>query len=100
LADSLATIPNDQHRTDGVALGVEVADRIIADHVNDLPFQNDTNYTYVDVPGAYRATFPDFTSPPFSPGYGHCKPWCMLNGSQFRAARGPLGYRQIGNLIH
>jgi hypothetical protein len=100
LTDSLAGLPNDQHRTDGVALGVQVADRVIADHVNDLPFQNDTDYIYSSTPGAYRPTFPDFTSPPFSPGYGHCKPWCMLNGSQFRAARGPLGYRQIGNLIH
>lgn len=100
LADSLAVLPNDLNRTRGVDLGVEVADRVLADHAGDMPFATDTTYVYQNVPGAYQPTFPDYTTPPFNPGWGNVKPWCMLHGSQFRNSRGPLGYNNIGNLIH
>lgn len=100
LGESLSRLTDDQHRADGVALGIEVADRVLANHAGDVPFATDTAYVYQNVPGAYQPTFPDFTSPPFNPGWGHVKPWCMLHGAQFRPARGPLGYNNIGNLIH
>lgn len=102
LADSLAGLPADQYTAAGVAVGVEVGNRVFEDHADDAPFANDTNYVYESpsVAGAYQPTAPDFTSPPFSPGWGNCKPWCMTHGSEFRASRGPLGYRQMGNLIH
>lgn len=99
LADSLARIPNGAGKDRGVALGVTVADKVINSHAGDQPYANDTNYQYANVPGAYEPTFPDFTSPPFSPGWGHVKPWCMLRGSQFRPTSGPLGYRKMESLI-
>lgn len=99
LATSLGEIPDGPNKDAGIAVGVAVAEKVIASHAGDEPYANDTNYVYGTGPGAYQATFPSFRSPPFSPGWGHVKPWCMLHGSQFRAARGPLGYKKIGNLI-
>lgn len=99
LASSLATVPAGTARDNGVALGVQVADLVLADHAGDAPFANDTTYVYANIPGAYEPPAPTFTDPPFSPGWGHTKPWCMLTGSQFRAARGPLGYRNVTPLI-
>lgn len=99
LANSLTQVPDGQNENDGIAVGIEVADKIIADHLGDTPALNDTNYVYQDIVGAYQPTFPDFTTPPFNPGWTHCKPWCMLSSTQFRAKRGPLGYAKMGNLL-
>jgi hypothetical protein len=99
LADTLAEVPDGAAETKGVELGVSVATKVLADHGGDDPFATDTNYVYANVPGGYQPTFPDFLSPPMNPGWGHCKPWCMLTGSQFRATRGPLGYAKMGNLL-
>lgn len=99
LADSLAQVPDGVGENNGVAVGIEVADKIIAAHAVDEPAMNDTNYVYQDIPGAYQPTFPDFTQPPFNPGWTHCSTWCMLSSEQFRARRGPLGYAKMGNLI-
>ena len=99
LAASLAQIPAGPGRDAGIAVGRQVADRVIADHTGDAPFAADTNYVYGSGPGAYQPTFPDFTSPPFNPGWGHVKPWCMLHGSQFRPDHGPMGYSTMADLI-
>jgi hypothetical protein len=99
LADSLADLPAGAGIANGVAVGVEVAEKIIAEHVGDQPAMNDTNYVYENTVGAYQPTFPDFTSPPFNPGWTHCKPWCMAGSQQFRAKRGPLGYKVMANLL-
>jgi hypothetical protein len=99
LNSSLAQIPAGPSRDAGVAAGSEVAARVVADHSDDQPFMTDTNYVYGTGPGAYQPTFPDFTTPPFSPGWGHCKPWCMVSGDQFRPKRGPLGYTVMSQLI-
>lgn len=99
LTDSLAQIPDGPGQTNGVAVGIAVADKVIADHAGDDPALNDTNYVYQSTVGAYQPTFPDFTTPPFNPGWTHCKPWCMAASTQFRARRGPLGYAVIGNLL-
>jgi hypothetical protein len=96
---SLAQIPAGPSRDAGVAAGSAVAARVLADHADDQPFMTDTNYVYGTGPGAYVPTYPDYTSPPFSPGWGHCKPWCMLTGDQFRPTRGPLGYTVMSDLI-
>ena len=96
---SLAQIPAGPGRDAGVAVGELVADHLIADHASDTPYATDTNYVYVNVPGSYQPTFPDFTHPPFSPGWGQVKPWCMLNGSQYRPVNGPMGYTNINDLV-
>lgn len=99
LAASLAQIPAEQGRDAGVAYGRLVANAIIADHAGDAPFANDTAYTYENVPGAYRPPAPFNVDPPFTPGWGHVKPWCMLHGAAFRPAVGPMGYTNITNLL-
>lgn len=99
LADSLAQIPDGVGENNGVAIGVAVADKIIDKYSADQPALNDVNYTYAGTPGAYAPTFPDFTQPPFNPGWTKCATWCMLSSEQFRAKRGPLGYAKMGNLM-
>jgi hypothetical protein len=98
LSAELAQIPAGVSRDAGLAVGAAVAAEVISDHSVDAPAMNDNNYVYLNVPGAYQPTFPDFTTPPFNPGWGHCKPWCMLSGDQFRPV-GPLGYRHVSNML-
>lgn len=99
LAQSLAEVPDGPSEDRGVALGVRVADKVLADRAADTPYMTGTDYTLQNVPGAWRPTFPDFTFPPMTPACGGCKPWCMLTGSQFRATRGPLGFKRLDNLL-
>lgn len=97
LAEQLSQVRNARQRDNGVAVGVAAADAILAARSNDrtdsLP-----EYVYQDVPGAYRPTAPDFTTPPFSPGWGTTECWTMTSGDQFRP-RGPLGYNRLAALL-
>lgn len=98
LAASLAAVPNDQHRADGLALGRAVADVLIAVRAHDGT-QSEPAYVFGTNPGDYRPTPDDFTSPPFNPGWGGTMPWTMITGDQFRP-RGPLGKRRMDHLLH
>jgi hypothetical protein len=93
----LAQIANGAAETNGIALGVAAANAILADRSTD---QTNTAPTYVygTEPGAYRPTPPDFTTPPFNPGWGTTKPWCMVAGNQFRPT-GPLGFYRMDRLL-
>lgn len=93
----LALVRNQTAKNNGIIVGEAAATAILnvraGDRTDSLP-----SYTYQDVPGAYRPTAPDFTSPPFSPGWGTTDCWCMVSGDQFRP-RGPLGYNRLAPLL-
>jgi hypothetical protein len=97
LAASLAAVPDGAAETDGIALGRSIADLLIAERADD---GTDTTppYTPGSLPGEWRPTPPDFTSPPFSPGWGGTRPWTMASGDQFRPA-GPAGYASLAELL-
>ncbi len=93
----LANLPGGETRRNSVRLGEAAADAILRDRASDrtdsLP-----DYVYGRTAGAYRPTPPDFTSPPFSPGWGTTKPWALTSGNQFRPT-GPLGYYRMDRLL-
>ena len=97
LTTSLAAVPDGASETDGVTLGRAVADVLLNERASDGT-QTDPTYVIGTNPGDWRPTFPDFKSPPFSPGWGNSEPWTMMAGDQFRPV-GPLGFRKMSNLL-
>src|SRR5690606_18922384 len=97
LEDSLAAVPPGPGRTAGIALGVAVADALIEERATDGT-QTEPPYVFGGKPGDYRPTWPDFTEPPYNPGWGSTMPWTMIDGKQFRPA-GPAGYTQMEALL-
>ncbi len=97
LAASLADVPDGANETAGVTLGRAAADALLDERADDGTQENPT-YVIGTNPGDWRPTFPDFTSSPFSPFWGHTTPWTMFEGDQFRPA-GPLGIRKMSTLL-
>ena len=97
LTASLAAVPNGANETAGVTLGRAAADALLSERATDGT-QTDPPYVIGTNPGDWRPTFPDNTSPPFSPGWGNSVPWTMIAGDQFRPS-GPLGIRKLSTLL-
>jgi hypothetical protein len=87
LANSLAGIPAGPSRTDGIAIGSQVAASIIAlranDHADDV-----VSYTSTNAIGKWRPTLPA-NAPALLPQWPTVTPFAMTSGSQFRPAIGP-----------
>ena len=82
LTTSLARVADGPREDAAVALGVAVADEILAARENDgadaiIPF------TPGSEPGDWQPTAPDFT-PAWGPGWGYVKPFALESGDQFR----------------
>jgi hypothetical protein len=86
-ATSLATIPDGQSKTDGIAVGAEVAGRFLAMRACD---GRNANITYApgSGPGVWQPTPPAF-APALTPWIAHMRPFAILSPWQFRAP-GPL----------
>lgn len=97
LAVSLAKVPDGSGEANGILLGRAVADAIIADRADDGT-QTSPGYQYGTAPGDYRPTYPDYTSPPVTPGWGNSRPWTMPDPLQFQPV-GPLGYSDMASLL-
>ncbi|MFN0058569.1 MAG: vanadium-dependent haloperoxidase [Planctomycetota bacterium] len=97
LAQSLLAVPDGAAENDGVLLGVAVAEALLIARANDGT-SPDPIYPIGSNPGDWIPTFPDFTSPPFTPGWGNSLPWTMTSGSQFRPI-GPAGYTNMADLL-
>jgi membrane-associated phospholipid phosphatase len=97
LEHSLSEVADGPSKTEGINLGVAVAQAIMDLRADDGT-ASDPPYTIGSSPGEWRPTHPDFTSPPFNPGWGASVPWTMISGSMFRPG-GPAGYTSIAELL-
>src|SRR6266516_1808119 len=77
-AASLKAIPDGPAKTEGIKLGMEVAEAVQADRANDGTNAPDTT------PGAYVTT-----TPPLWEQYARAKPWVLKSADQFRPGPPP-----------
>jgi hypothetical protein len=79
---SLSTIPDGEAKTDGVALGEQVAATLIAQRADD-GFRAPVTYTPPDppIPGVWLPTAP---TPPIGPYLGLMRPFALQTADQFR----------------
>jgi hypothetical protein len=84
---SLATIPDGQAKTDGVAVGEEVADKVIALRAGD-GFRAVSGYTPPTPPGP-GDWVPTSPTPPIGTYLGHMTPFSLESANQFRPAGPP-----------
>src|SRR6266478_3019476 len=82
-ADSLSRIADGAAKTDGIALGEQVAALIRSDRATDLTNAPDT-YRPITAPGVWVPT-----QPPLFPQYAQAKPWGMKSADQFRPGPPP-----------
>ena len=91
---SLAAIAGGEKKTNGIALGKQMAVAIAASRQSDGSASAAIPYVPGSAPGNYRFT-PPFDGPPFNgfaalPAWGTVKPFVASSGAQFRA---PAPYR-------
>ena len=89
-AQSLVNVPDNDAKTRGIAIGIEVAESFLAMRSNDgrnavIP------YVFGSGPGVYQLTpgAPPPPATPQTPWIAHLKPFAMLSDSQFRAPAPP-----------
>jgi len=87
LATSLAAIPDGQAKTDGITVGVQMADVILAarseDHAGDVVAAE-----FPDGAGWWEPTPPAF-APALLPNWPRVTPWALHSGSQLRPPAPP-----------
>jgi hypothetical protein len=99
-AASLKAIPDGPAKSEGIKLGMAVADAVQADRANDGTSAPDT-YRPHAAPGAYVPT-----TPPLWEQYAHAKPWVLRSADQFRPGPPPAlssaewarDYNEVKNL--
>lgn len=87
LVASLTAIPDGAEKSEGMAIGQSVASQIMAAREED-GWNHYEPYVPTTGPGSWRPTWPDFL-PPCSSHWGHCAPWGMTSGDQFRPPAPP-----------
>ena len=87
LVESLRTIPDSTAKTQGIALGQQVAASILAARANDGSTASST-YQPVDQPGRWNRTEPD-RIPPLLPQWANLTPFALSSSSQFRPQSPP-----------
>ena len=83
LASQLAAIPDSKQKQEGIAVGSEVATRLIAARAADGSTAQPPSFVAGTEPGAYRPTPPAFPAPVFT-GWASVQPFVLNTGSQFR----------------
>ena len=86
--ESLATIPDSQAKTDGIATGEHVAALLIAERAGD-GFRAPVTYTppAPPIPGVWIPTAP---TPPLGPYLGLMRPFSLTSADQFRPKGPPV----------
>jgi len=86
---SLAQIADGQNKMDGIAIGVTVADRILALRSNDGSSAPPIPYVFGSAPGDYQSTPPNFPAQPQFTNWSHVTPFGLKSASQFRPGPPP-----------
>jgi len=97
LALQLSRIPDGPAKQNGIAVGIACADACLASRADDGCFDY-VEYQYVNEPGYWIPTFPDYTGP-WGPHWPDVTPWCMTSGDQFRPKTGPYGYSDMASVL-
>src|ERR1700730_207102 len=89
LRQSLAQIPDGRDKTDGVSVGVAVADRILALRSNDGSTVQPIPYVFETAAGDYQSTPPNFPKQPQFTHWSHVTPFALNRANQFRPGPPP-----------
>lgn len=89
LQQSLAQIPDGPGKTEAIAIGVAVADQILAARANDGANNPPLPYTFGTAPGDYQSTPPNFPPQPQLTQWPRVTPFALRRANQFRPGPPP-----------
>jgi hypothetical protein len=89
LQQSLAPIPEDEHKTEGISVGRTVADRTLDLRSQDGSAAPPRPYVFGDKPGDYQSTPPNFPPQPQFTHWAGVRPFALARANQFRPGPPP-----------
>ena len=89
LQESLAQIPEGADKTEGMSLGQNVADTILALRSNDGSSAQPIPYVFGNTPGNYQSTPPNFPKQPQFTHWSQVTPFALETAHQFRPGPPP-----------
>jgi hypothetical protein len=89
LQQSLAQIADSKGKTQGIAIGLAVADHILALRSNDGASAPPIPYIFGTAPGDYQSTPPNFPTQPQLTQWSHVTPFALNRADQFRPGPPP-----------
>jgi hypothetical protein len=89
LQQSLAQIPDGNGKAEGVLIGQDVADHILAARSNDGSNAPPIPYVFGTAPGDYQSTPPNFATQPQFTNWSHVTPFVLERANQFRPGPPP-----------
>src|SRR5712691_2768131 len=89
LQRSLLQVPDGARKTEGVRIGQEVADRILALRADDGSAAPPLKFLFGNLPGDYQSTPPNFPAQPQFTNWSHVRPFALERASQFRPGPPP-----------
>jgi hypothetical protein len=89
LQQSLGQIADNKGKTQGIAIGLAVADRILALRSNDGASAPPIPYIFGTAPGDYQSTPPNFPQQPQLTQWSHVTPFALNRADQFRPGPPP-----------
>jgi len=89
LQQSLASIQDSGDKTEGIAIGKTVADQILALRSNDGSSAVPVPFVFVNAPGDYQSTPPNFPKQPQFTHWSHVTPFALERANQFRPGPPP-----------
>lgn len=89
LQQSLAQIPDGPDKQEGISVGQQVADLILASRSNDGSSEPPLHYSFGAAPGDYQSTPPNFPAQPQFTQWPQVTPFALERASQFRPGPPP-----------
>jgi len=89
LKQSLALIPDGPDKTEGISIGKNVADQILAVRSNDGSNAQPVAFVFGSAPGDFQSTPPNFPAAQFTT-WSHVTPFALESASQFRLGPPPV----------
>jgi hypothetical protein len=89
LQQLLEQIPNGADKTEGISIGQTVAQQILALRSNDGSANPPIPYNFINTPGDYQSTPPNFPHQPQFTNWSHVTPFALVRANQFRPGPPP-----------